>query len=375
MPKFIPIQEVVKLPMLANDDVLQREKGKLLSYAKYVYLDMQLDTLKLTKRQLFDINKRTNSITLPDSCLEFNSVSVIDDCGGIHPVYRNDNIHDDIVDVPADKDCACEYKCSYKLCSTIKGYEAVITTQTDTMPNGDPVSFTCVERKAVDANGFFYTQLQYPKRIYTDGTWTDTILFTENKTLCKVDVDDNGCVCDSEQNLDNLCGCLGLPPNIPFGGTSSTPPASHPNASTWIYFCNSKQDWFSFQCGCSDLCCNPFSNRYNISDDGRRLLFPRDFMFGKALVRWYEDISLLNMEVPFVAVETFVMGLKAFDEQFNDAKRKLGLGYGISYAKMKWGLSIQMNRHRMAETRMILTPPVFMPSFLPLWGYGNYPNV
>jgi hypothetical protein len=37
--------------------------------------------------------------------------------------------------------------------------------------------------------------------------------------------------------------------------------------------------------------------------------------------------------------------------------------YGEKYSRQKWGLYLELNKHRMAEQRMILTPPVCVPSF------------
>lgn len=389
MPKFIPIQDVIKLVTLSSDDILQRSKGRLLTYSKYVWLDMQLSTVKLAKREIFDINKRTNSVTLPQNCLQFSAVHIMDSCGNLYPIFRNDNIHDDIIDIPAQRDCACEYKCGYQLCNTIKGYEAVISTKSDFLPNGNAISFTCVDRKSIDDNGFFYSETQYPQRVYTDGVWTNTILHTEQTQLCQLEIDSNGCVCDTEANINNVCSACGLPANaqfqsvvsgsctpitcspalanIPVGGTANCPPLS--NINTWIYFCNSKLDWFSYQCGQYN-CCN-INNTYNISDDGNRLLFPPNFGFGRVLIRYYADINLNDLQIPFVAVDTFVMGLKYWDCKFNDKKQNLAAVYGNNYSKMKWGLFTEINRYRIAEMRMITTPPVFVPSFLPLWGYND----
>lgn len=373
MSRFIPLTEVLRIAMLGNDDLLQRSKGRLRMWAKYVWQDMELTTVKVAKREFFKINKRTNTITLPCDFLELSSVNVVDRCGTIYPIFRNElNVkHLDIPQVEAYKNCACEFKCAHELCNTIKNYVAVTTTKTDEMPDGSPVSFTCIDRKAVNAEGFFIEELQYPLHVYEDGVWTDTVLHTETNKLCRVECDENGCPCDSEANIDAVCNACGInsgQSDIPFGGNANCGPT--PSTQEWIYWCSTKLDWFSVQCGCFPSGfrhgCN---NVYNISEDGNRLIFPHNFGFDKVLIRYYSDVNVNDLEIPYIALDTFIMGLKWWDARFNDNKQNLATKYEADYTKLKWGLLSELNKYRLQEMRMILTPPVYVPSFLPLNGY------
>lgn len=376
MSRFVPIQEVVDLPMLGNDDILKRSKGRLLKWAKYVWEDLNITTLKVAKRQLFQINKRTNTVDLP--CETFNqlcSVSVIGPNGVIYPVFRNDKLHDDITEVAAMKDCACEYKCGGVLCNTIKGYEAITTTKSDFLPNGNPISFTCVDRKSVDGNGFFYAETQYPMRIYESGVWVNTILYTENTKLCKLEVNHRGCIMDTDKNINDVCNACGIPQkdDIPNGGDANSF-HNNPQVNTWRYFCNSKLDWFSFQCGNFHNWNRDANNIYNISELGDRLIFPSSFGFDKVLVRWYEDVNLADLQIPLTAVDTFVMGLKWWDSKYNDKKMKESAAYGIQYSKMKWGLLLELNKYRIAEMKQIVSPHVYVPSYNSNIGNRNTGN-
>ena len=378
MGRFIPINDVIKLPMLSGGDILQRSKGRFLTYAKYVWQDMNLATVKIAKRELFYINKRTNTVDLPKDFLQLSSVNIIEH-GNFIPVFRNDKIHDDIVDVSAKKYCACENSCSYILCNLVKGYEAVQTTVSDILPNGDPISFNAVSRTAVDRNGFLYQENQFIERVYTNGVWTGTILQTENKKLCTLDLDDNGCICDTEDNFNAVCSHCNIPTNFgcsptlagfPVGGNAQAPP--QPNDSSWIYYCNTKADWLSVQCGAYGR--TKVNNIYNISELGDRLIFPCDFGFDRVMVRYYADVSLADLQIPFIAVDTFVTGLKWWDCRWNDKKLSLAQKYEADYTKLKWGLFLELNKYRIAELRMILTPPVKMPSYLPLHGHSGWEN-
>jgi hypothetical protein len=363
MARFFTPQEAVKLRMLGNADLQQRDKGRLLTWSKYVWQDMNLTTIKRTIRQRFTINKKTRSIDMPCSFLQIGSVSVEDKYGNEYPVYKNDRVKDDIVDVSAAKDCACEFDCGHKLCNTIKGYVAVVSTKEDKNPDGSDVSFECVDRKAIDGQGFFYEQLQYPKRIYEDGVWTETIKFTEDRKLCKVEVDENGCCCDTEANIEAVCDACGIknidPGYCCIGGNSSAPPTE--SCNTWTYYCNSKLDWFMVQCGCYPYGLNGCENIYNISELGDRIIFPHNFPFDKVILRWYEDTGLNTLQIPIIAIDTFIFGLMAWDCQFNDNKQNLADKYNKIYATRKFGLIKELNKYTIAALANIVSPRIYIP--------------
>lgn len=376
MARFIKVIDAVNLPMLGNDDLQMRSKGRLLKWAPYVYEDMNMASIKKAKREVFFISKRTNTVDLPIGAI-LSSVNLIDHNGVIHPVYRNDRLHNDLIDIPADKDCACEHKCGYRLCSTIKGYEAITSTKSNFLPNGTPISFVCVDRKAVDSNGFFYEEVQEPLRVYLSGVWTDTILHTEQKKLCKLEVDHNGCPCDTEENVNHVCQACriktgdGMHQEIPVGGDAESF-CHDPNVKQWIYYCNTKMDWLGVQCGRFPACYNEANNIYNLNEAGNRLIFPHNFGWDRVMVRFYIDPKLFDMEIPFTSVETFVMGLKAWDTKFNDKKQALAGNYEAKYSRMKFGLLKELNKYRIAEIGKIIAPPIHIPSYSTNHGFGYY---
>lgn len=364
MSRFFKSEEAVDIALLGNEDYQKRDRMRLLKWSKYVWQDLNLTAVKKARRARFAINKRTNTVDMPCDFLQLSSVSVIDKYGIEYPVYRNSRVTDDIVDVAATKNCGCEYNCNSKLCNTIKGYESIVSTKEDKNPDGSTASFECIDRKAVDDQGFFYEQTQYPKRIYVDGVWTETILFTENRKLCKVEVDEHGCVCDTEENLNALCDSCGFTAlNTSIccvGGTSQTPP--NDTCNTWVYYCNSKLDWFSVQCGCFPCSRSEFNNIYNISELGDRLIFPANFGWDNVMIRWYEDAS--DAEIPIIAIDTFVIGLKWWDCRFNDKKLKLAKVYESDYSALKFGLVKELNKYRIAELGKIVSPPIYIPSYI-----------
>lgn len=369
MARFTPIMELAEHLCLTSGDLLMRNKGIFLAVSKDVWNDLNETTLRLAERvkipirELYHINKRTNSIDLPYNANRISSVN-IDVCGTFIPVFRNDSIHDDLVDESSKKNCACAFECGYSLCNSIKGYEVVNHTETDSMPNGDPITFECVDKKVV-VGSILYAQLQYAQRIYESGVWVDTIKHTENKKMCEVQVDQNGCVCDTEQNIDVVCNACGIQNNDSnqccIGGTASTPPNA--DCNTWQYYCTSKMDWFGIQCGKYPYFKKGYNNIYNISELGNRLIFPHDFGWDKVVVRTYTDISLPELKIPYMAREVFMTGMLYFSSTNNINKQQEAALYGEKYSRQKWGLFLELNKYRMAEQRMILTPPVYVPSY------------
>lgn len=366
MSRFFNINDAIELRLLGNSDNLRRDKLRLRKWSKFVWQDLNLTVVKKSIRKKFKINKRTNSVEMPCEFLQLSSVNV-EICGIEYPVYRNNRItkDDDIVDVGATKDCGCEFNCGYKMCNTIKGYEAVQHTEDDKNPDGSDVSFDCVDRKGIDDQGFFYEIKQYPKRIYESSIWVSTILYTETNKLCKVEVDDNGCCCDTEANIDAVCDACGIH-NVNnnlccIGGTANCPPAT--SCDTWTYYCNSKLDWFSVQCGAFPFFRKDCNNIYNVSELGDKLIFPHNFGHDSVIVRWYEDSTINDIHIPVIALDTFILGLMWWDCRFNDQKQGLAERYGIEYGKLKWGLLKELNKYRTAELAMITTPPIYVPSY------------
>lgn len=353
MSNFLTVEECIELRLLGNNDLLQRDRMKLLKFAKYVYDDLKLNVIKQPKRQFIEINKRTNTIDLPCEYTMLSSVSIRHN-GIFYPVWRNPNITEEIVDVLAVKDCGCENNCHHQVCNTIKNYEAITEVMTDKLPNGQSISFNCVSRKVIDGAGNLTEQKQYPQRVYTSGIWTDTVLYTENIRLCKLELDEKGCACDSQHNISAVCGTCDS--GIPFGGDAENPPSKDVN--TWKYFCSTNMDFFGVQCGKEIGCLSQFNNIYNISEDGNRLIFPSNFGFDKVLVRFYETTKTSEIKIPVISVDAFIAGLMWWAVRFDDTKQQLAMKYENDYTKMKWGLFGVLNRKTIAEWRMTMNAPV-----------------
>lgn len=370
MAKFDHINEVVESLCIRSGDTLMRNKGLFLEVAEDTWNDMNEGVLKLAQRvkipvrRLFYINKKTNSLDLPCDALRVSSVNIYHN-GIFYPVYRNDAVSSDFVELGQTKNCACEHKCGYHLCNTIKGYEVLFHTETDKDPDGNDVTFDCVDKKVING-GFLYEQKQFPQRVYLSSVWTETVLQTENIKMCAVEVDDNGCPLDTEANINAVCNSCGISNNDSsqccIGGTASTPP--NDTCKTWIYYCTSKLDWFGVQCGSYPFFKKGFNNVYNIDSTGKRLIFPPNFGWDKVVVRMYVDIDLQNLYIPYMAKETFMTGLQYFAFTNNPKKQQEAAVFGDKYSRQKWGLFLDLNKYRLAELRMMTNPPIYVPSYI-----------
>src|ERR1700690_3987974 len=145
MATFYSSEELCETLCQLSGDNLMRNKGIYLSSVKMTWDDMNEDGLKLSERVKiptrweFFVDKRTNTVTIPSNIngQKLCSVNGVDRWGNFFPLYRNDSIPvNDIVDVGASNNCACENNCSYQLCNTIKGYEAVQSVKSDFLPDG-----------------------------------------------------------------------------------------------------------------------------------------------------------------------------------------------------------------------------------------------
>jgi len=170
MSAFVTIEEVVEDACHAMDDYLLRNKMKFLKLAKRVYNDdLKINGIREPVRQFFHINKHTNSIKMPCEFQHLSGVSWQDRSGRFHPMFRNDKLNDDIVDIKAKKDCACS--CGGQLCNLIKGYESTIEEVEVETPDDSTETFTVRTMKGFDGNGWYYETVQYPMRVYEDGVW------------------------------------------------------------------------------------------------------------------------------------------------------------------------------------------------------------
>lgn len=298
-----------------------------------VYRELNLTVIRHTKRVLIEVDKRTNSITIPHcDYLHWASISVIDECNKIRPMLINTNLTHDIVDISNPSEGCCEHQsCTSSLCSQIKSYELIQQVTNEAMPNGTTKSFTSTTRKRVDPDGKFYTERTFPVRTYNESNvWVGVELQTETEVLCHLDVDAHGCVCDTPKNREEVgCAC--------------------------------SADTFEIEAGCWTKCNTVSPDTYNISEQGDRLVFPSNFAFDKVLLRYYVNPTGRTLLIPIIAKEAFIAGIKHYTVPH---KRRPVL-WEIQLWEKKWikgkgyvkGI---INRYSIAEWYSVLTPKIDM---------------
>ena len=362
MSRFISLDEIVKTACLIEKDYQMQNKMRYLAFAKDIWHnDMNLTTVKDVKRIILEIDKRTNTVKLPCHNKLVSGVYVIGKFGEFYPVYRNERLHDDIVDISAIDDC--DGHCCNKLCNMVKNYEAIEELIESEMPNGSTQTFTCITRKGYDNYGNYYEEKQYPQREYTDGTWTNTIVATEKINLCKLELDKKGCIKETDENYHLVLkhGCYGSCESlyVPKGEVGSSciidPSAKH---------------LVGWECGYNFSAFN-LNNSYNITTEGDRLVFPHNFAFKRILVRYYEDIKINDIKVPSIAKEAMMMGIKYYDTLLDENKLKINQVFAEKYARMKGGVMSMLMKVNKDQQRMALTPPVHIPNFTAPYSYQN----
>lgn len=330
-----------------------QNKLRYLSFAKDIwYNDMNLTSVKDVERIILTINKKTNTVNLPCVSSLVSGVYVIGKYGEFYPIFRNERLHNDIIDLAAIDDC--EDECNGKLCNMINNYEPVVENIESKMPDGSSKIFRCVTKKMYDVNGDYYEENQYPQRIYTDGVWTDTIVHTEKRFLCKLELDKKGCVKECEDNYYKVLnsGCYSECKSLYEPTEVGIKCIINPEA----------KDLYGWECGYNFSIFN-INNVYNINSEGDRLIFPNNFVFRKILVRYYVDLPLKDIKVPSIAKEAIMTGIKYYDTLLDEKKIQINHIYSQKYAKMKGGVMSMLMKVNSDQQRMIITPPIIIPNF------------
>jgi hypothetical protein len=315
--QFQTIDEVVQSILSREGDVTGNYRWRYLEVAKEVFSELNLSAIKQTKRVLFTLDRRLNGIVLPDNYYKFSTISVINRDGRIEPLVFNSEINDDIVDQGLDKDCECE--CTDALCNYQRQYEGIEEQVEAIMPDDSRQYFTKTIRKRIAKDGSVFVQVNEPTAVYTDRVHTSTVLETTETLLCRLDIKECGCVKDNPHNRslwDKHASNMVLHPEIDM-------------------VC----EW-----GCPSPRYYPRSQTYNISNDGRRIIFPSNFPFDKVLLRYYAFEKTKDILVPRMAKKALMAGIK-FEVADYDKKETQG---NINKWKKRYTDAIRALRDKMS---------------------------
>lgn len=281
--QFQTIDEVIQSILSREGDIAGNYRWRYLEVAKEVFSEFNLSAIKQTKRVLYTLDSRLNGIVLPDDYYKFSTISVINRQGRIQPLVFNSEINDDIVDQGLDPDCECG--CTDVLCNYQRQYEGIEEQVDGIMPDGSSQSFTKTIRKRIAQDGSVFVQVIEPAAIYTNGVHTSTILETTETLLCRLEMKDCGCVKDN-------------PYNRGLWDKHASSMVVHPEVDM---IC----EW-----GCPSPRYYQQSATYNISNDGRRIIFPSNFMYDKVLIRYYAFQKTKDILVPRIAKKALMAGIK-----------------------------------------------------------------
>jgi hypothetical protein len=313
LPNTISIDDAVKSILQREGDTLGNNLMKYLSVAKDIYRDLNLQVIRETKRVWVEIDKKHNTLTYPDDFIFLSSISVEDECGILIPLVINTNLKNDIIDISQEKDCHCDCGCSSELCGKIKNYELVTETKKIVFPNGSYTWVTLMTRKKINSDGSLVIERLFPKFIYENGLFVDYEMVTEEEFICKLDVNNCGCIKQTNDNVSKVKTCCG--------------------------------DDFENDFGCTK--CNQSSSlSYNVSDGGNRIVFPSSFHFEKVLLRYFCDLPKKELRIPIIAKQALMYGIKHEIAIFDKKEPELVIRrFASLYAKEKSKLRTLLNRY------------------------------
>lgn len=266
-PNKVSGKEIVDSLLIRTKDKLGINRADYTSYLKDIWKKLNLKGIKESKRILIRVNRKNNSVEVPDDYFQFSTIYVFDDCGKIVPLAINTNLSEEIVDLSRQKGCDC----GCDLCAQVSNYEAIEEVVPATMPNSSVEYFTKRIVKKVNADGSYIQEITEPQQIFLNGAHTETKLVTSSEYICKLDVADNGCVLDTEENKTKIYGQCGFVD-------------------------------LRHECGCPTLPdeCNGAA-QYNISDDGKRIILPSNYQHDYIILRYYFDKKTKDIEFPWVS--------------------------------------------------------------------------
>jgi hypothetical protein len=328
-----PLEKMVKGLLMRESDFLGVNEMQYLAVGKDVYRDLNLYSIRWSKRVMIEVDRNTNSIRKPDDCLLVSSIVGIDDCGRQHPLFLNTKITGEVVDINLSKDCSCECGCHDELCGKLKNYEVVNkTVQVPAPEGGGTESFEVYSRKTIYPNGDYYLEYNEPVAIYENGVHTSTELQERKKFICKLETKACGCVKDTDQNRKVLSECCGA-------------------------------DFVSIECnGCSAPVVG--SNNYGVAEMERHIHFNSEFEYSHVLLRYYPDERGKDIMVPIVARRAIMYGIKAelipFEPEmrysYASQERRAG-SFESKYEKEKKKLFRLLNRFDLDTFYKTVLPP------------------
>ena len=223
------IQQAVDLYYIDNEVAKKKYMAATIVTARFVWKDIFKNTLWTTLSEWKTVQKGDpyDYVLVPENAERIFSVSVVDDCGNLVPIYYNNRLN--IVRKPTVKKCGCTVcncaglcadanalQMTTKLIFTINGVNYYQKIWVETCNNGDVIEYTETPVKKYndltgdggDFNDDYNDDFSIGQVPFSDFT---IIYIKAQRKICKLEVLPCGCPVESESNIEifnTFCGCF-----------------------------------------------------------------------------------------------------------------------------------------------------------------------
>lgn len=197
----VTLSEAVEQLMIMQSNDRQSHYMSYLMHGKWAWKKLLWGTIWAIRQRVVCVDETTPTLTIPGDVERLISLSVVDVCGNLQPIGYNPAIN--TLSMSGSSTCSCK-KCSgtNTLCEILDNIQ--IRTETITI-NGQGYQKRTWNR--MDPGGDFVEVEEIPAY----DTSEDVVsVVTRVRTICKLQVDERGCIAPTEDNrgrLSECCGC------------------------------------------------------------------------------------------------------------------------------------------------------------------------
>jgi hypothetical protein len=270
---FVSAADVIRKICLRTEDMNMSKARLYASYMSAVWNDLRMDGTKTSVLRKFQINKRTNSLPLPNDCLLLFGVGYEDDMGVVKPLWYNTKIPKHLMSENGVS-CACETcgdsNMNCKTISTVSEFEEVVSIgETDYLKKRIVLTMT---------DGRVIEKITQPVMTNTPEGDVVEMVTTENE-LCRFELKPCGCVKNTEANNENVRMI-----QTTFCGLDSSPDEYNQH--------------------------NPIQLGYAIDVTGEQILLSDAYPYNYIVLKYLTNITHeASFKIPALAEECFIKGI------------------------------------------------------------------
>jgi hypothetical protein len=294
---FVSASDIIRKVCLRTEDVNMSKARLYASYMSTVWNDLRMDGTKTSVLRKYQINKRTNSLPIPNDCLLLFGVGYEDEFGEIRPLWYNTKVPKKLFSENGVS-CSCndcgQENMSCKTISNVSEMQEVVTIDNQTYPK--------VTRIITMTNGSVIKKVTEP----VAGLGLEPQMVTTETEVCKFELEPCGCIKRTPSNETNIrliqtsfCGL------------------DYPTETYSIYA--------------------PQDKGYSIDVTGEQILLPHNYPYDYVVLKYLTNITHeADFKIPAIAEETFIRGIMYYASA-DDPKAVLstkGIG-GTTYLMYK----------------------------------------